>query len=188
MAFVLTFPKHRLSRSRTAIRCNALQRLNVGLFVDAERMDAMRFAQRYRFAVGSTDLRDSLIEVGIGFVFAGQPVLLLMRPDCSPAKQLANPTTTYRSQQTFELQLQRQFPVRPLGNRSIAVLWVFTRFLKIVACYSGEILGLRPDRCRSESSFWISCSRTCGFSAHSISIRRCQSSRHRRRHAPTASC
>jgi hypothetical protein len=43
-----------------------------------------------------------------------------MRPNCSPAKQLANPTTTNRSKQTFELQLQRQFPVRPLGNRSIA--------------------------------------------------------------------
>lgn len=75
----------------------------------------------------------------------------------------------------------------PFGNGAVTVLGFFVCFLKIAVYCSGVIVGLPPAGGRSKSNVVISCSRTCGFSARSISTRRCQSSRHSRRHEPTAS-
>jgi len=56
--------------------------------------------------IDQANFRDAPIEVGVGFIFDGPPVFVLARSDRGPAKQIANPTTTYRRQHAFKLQLQ----------------------------------------------------------------------------------
>lgn len=184
--FVLT--QSRLARTHRMVWSDPLQGLNACLLVDADRVNAIPLIGFDRLSIRLANGRDAMLVKRIGFVFACQPILVLMRPDFCTPKKLVNPAPADRLKYLLSDQIQTKFASTPSGDRPFVFLGSSQAVLKIAACCSGVTRGRRPVRCRSDNSLVISDSRMCRGWLHSISTSRSQLSRHLRRHRPTVSC
>ena len=127
---VLVFTQGDFAGSEGTIRYDSLQRLDTGLFVDADCVNALLFIKRNRFAIGPANRRDALVETWVRLVFACQPVLVAVRSNLGTAEQFADPASADALEQTVDDHLQRQFSTGPSRDRPITALRIFARFLE----------------------------------------------------------
>ena len=130
MANVFVLPEHPHSRCNATIRCDSLKCLYPGLLIKANRVDTLLFVGTDRIAIGSADFGNSQVVIGIGLVFACQPVLIFMRPKRGTTKQVPDPATADRVENAVYDHLARQFPMRPVCDRTLTIFRILAGLLE----------------------------------------------------------
>lgn len=90
--FVFVLSQRRFSGKNTVIRRDAFQGLNAGLFIDTNRVNSFALIQIQRVSVDIANRGNAGFVLWIFFVFARQPILVLLRADCSSSEKFINPT------------------------------------------------------------------------------------------------
>ncbi len=152
MAGVFVFTQGRHSRANGMVRRDPLQCLNSGLLVDANRVNAVPLVGFDRLVIGLANRCDALVVERIGFVFACQPILVLVGPDLRTPQKLVNPSSTDRLKDLLRHQVQTEFASAPSGDRSFVFFGSSQAVLKMAACCSAVMRGGRPLRLRSDNS------------------------------------